>query len=271
MTSRRLVGRFAFQVTAFAAVALLASTVSPTHAQATDSRWYLGIQVPVMFIDDTESKTTGSNMVLGNAAPYSATATSEYKTGFKVAGMLGYRLGENLRVEGELFFARARVDKQSYANIVSAGNPVPVEVDLPISGSASQTGGMANIWFDIPTGSDWIPYIGGGIGVIRVDQGDLKYDANSLANRLAKLQNANAPEFPDGFVPEISSTDTSFAYQFGAGFGYRLNDSTILQFGYRLQTANDLEFSGRNAYGNAINVETELRAHLFEIGARIHF
>ena len=271
MTSRGRTERPAFRLTAIATFALLAPFASLPHAQAADSPWYVGFQVPVMFIDDTESKTTGSNMIQGNTVPYSAKATSEYKAGFKLAGMVGYRLGGNLRVEGELFFARARVDKQTYANIVSAGNPVPVKVNVPISGSASQTGAMANVWFDIPLDSDWTPYIGGGFGLIRVDQGDLKYDANTLANRLAKLQNPNAPDFPPGFVPEISSTDTAFAYHFGAGIGYRLNDRTTLQLGYRLQTANDLEFNGRNALGNTINVDTELRVHLFEIGVRMRF
>ena len=79
------------------------------------------------------------------------------------------------------------------------------------------------------------------------------------------------PDFPSGFVPEISSTDTAFAYHFGTGIGYRLNDRTTLQLGYRLQTANDLEFNGRNALGNTIDVKTELRAHLFEIGVRMRF
>ena len=269
MTSRRLIERPASRITAIAAFAVLASFASLPHAQAAGSPCYVGFQVPVMFIDDTVSKTTGSNMIQGNAVSYSAKATSEYKAGFKLAGMVGYRFGGSLRVEGELFFARAKVDKQTYANIVSAGIPVPVKVNVPISGSASQAGAMANVWLDIPTGSDWTPYFGGGVGLIRVDQGDLEYDANTLANRLAKLQ--NAPEFPTGFVPEISSTDTAFAYHFGAGVGYRLNDRTVLQFGYRLQTANDLEFDGRNALGNAINVKTELRMHLFEIGVRMRF
>ena len=271
MTGRRLVERPAFRITAIATFALLAPFASLPYAQAADSPWYLGFQVPVMFIDDTESRTTGRNMVQGHAVPYSAKATSEYKAGFKLAGMVGYRLGGNLRVEGELFYARARVDRQIYGSIVSAGNPVPVRVNVPISGSASQTGAMANIWFDIPTDTDWTPYVGGGVGLIRVDQGDLEYDANTLANRLAKLQNPNAPDFPPGFVPEISSTDTAFGYHFGVGVGYRLNDRTVLQFGYRLQAANDLEFDGRNAFGNSIDVKTELRAHLFEIGVRMRF
>lgn len=159
MASRRLVERPAFRITATATFALLAPFASPPHAQASDSPWYLGLQVPVMFIDDTESRTTGSNMIQDHALPYSAKATSEYKAGFKIAGMVGYRLGRSLRVEGELFFARARVDRQTYGSIVSAGNPVPVKVNVPISGSASQAGATANVWFDIPTDSDWPPML----------------------------------------------------------------------------------------------------------------
>ena len=271
MTGRRFVEGPAFRMTAIAAFVFLAPFASPPQAQAADSPWYVGFQVPVMFIDDTESRTTGSNMIEGHALPYSAKGTSEYEAGFKIAGMVGYRLGESLRVEGELFFGRARVDRQTYGSIVWAGNPVPVKVNVPISGSASQTGAMANVWFDIPTGSDWTPYVGGGIGFIRVDQGDLEYDANALANKLAKLQNPDARDFPPGFVPKVSSTATAFSYHFGAGVGYRLNDRTVLQFGYRLQAANDLEFDGRNAFGNSIDVKTELRAHLFEIGVRTRF
>ena len=267
MTGCRLVERLAFRITAIAAFALLAPFASLPQAQAADSPWYLGFQVPVMFIDDTESKTTGSNMNQGSPVPYSAKATSEYKAGFKLAGMVGYRLGRSLRIEGELFFARARVDKQTYGSVTVAGQAPPGlgKVDVPVSGSASQTGAMANVWFDIPTGSDWTPYVGGGLGFIRVDQGDLEYDANALAN-------AFSPQtLPPGFVPKISSTDTSIAYHFGVGVGYRLNDRHTLQFGYRLQIANDLEFNGRNALGNTIGVKTELRAHLFEIGVRMHF
>ena len=92
-----------------------------------------------------------------------------------------------------------------------------------------------------------------------------------VADYLAELQGRQAPTLPPGFVPSISSSDTQFAWHIGAGVGYRLNDRTTLQFGYRLQTARDFEFSGRNALGNSIEVKTEFRAHLFEIGVRTTF
>ena len=61
-----------------------------------------------------------------------------------------------------------------------SGVPMVGKVDVPISGTADQPGGFANVWYDISTGSNWIPFIGGGIGFVRVDQGDLDYNSNTL-------------------------------------------------------------------------------------------
>ena len=263
-----------------AALALGVALCAAPDARAAEGDWYMGLQVPIMFIDDTESDTTGTSLNAQASppafVPYSAEATSEYDAGFKLAGVVGYELGGGLRVEGELFFARAKVDKVTYKGISSGGMPVPIEVDVPISGNAKQFGGFASAWYDFHTGTDWIPYFGAGVGFIRVDQSDLEYDDNDLAEAVATAaaravnQLAPAITLPPGYVPGISRKDTTFAYHFGVGIGYRLSDKTTLQLGYRLQNASGLKFSGRNATGT-VNVDTDLRAHLFEIGFRSRF
>ncbi|MDE0408891.1 MAG: outer membrane beta-barrel protein [Alphaproteobacteria bacterium] len=265
----------ALQAAVTLAAAALAPLAGPTAAQAADSPWYLGFQVPVMLFDDPESGITGRGVTSAGPPPvvtsYSAKATSEYKAGFKIAGMVGYRLGGNLRVEGELFIARAKVDKQYYSNVTFGGQGGLGKLPISVTGSTSQAGAMANLWLDIPIGSDWTPYVGGGVGFIRVDQGDLEYDANALAQAAVdQLTGQPGTPLPPGFVPELSSTDTSFGYHFGFGVSYRLNDRATLQLGYRLQIAGNLEFKGRNAQG-AIDGKTEMRAHLFEIGVRMRF
>ncbi len=269
-----------YRTAALAAALGLGIATAAADARADDSGWYFGVQVPVMFIDDTESDTKGTSLTDVNGTPtfvpYGAKATSEYDAGFKFAGVVGYELGGGLRVEGELFFARAKVDKVTYKGVSFGGNPVPIEVDVPITGSAEQFGGFASAWYDFETGTDWVPYFGAGIGFIRVDQSDLEYDDNRLAEEtataLARAQNptADAVTLRPGYVPAISRKDTTFAYHIGVGLGYRLNEKTTLQFGYRLQTGSDLEFSGRGMFGT-VNVDTDLRAHLFEIGFRTRF
>lgn len=258
---------------ALAALALAASVpeVRAADAKWGDGRWYVGLAVPVMFIDDTESTTTGSQIV-GEppAISYSSKSTSEYKTGFKVAGTVGYEFGGGFRVEGELFFARAEVAKVTYRGANVAGNSIPLMLEIPVSGTADQLGAFANAWYDFRTGTDWIPYVGGGLGFIRVDQSNLEYDANSLSESIATALTQQPVELPPGTVPDISTTDTVLAYHVGIGTGYRLNDNVILQAGYRFQTASDLEFEGRNAAGS-VTVDSGLKIHLFEVGVRYRF
>ncbi len=265
---------------ALAAVLVLGTAFAP-EARAQQGNFYVGLNVPVMFIDDTDSTTSGTQAGLNPQqlmvpVPYRSKSKSEYDTGFKVAGVVGYELGGGLRVEGELFFARAEVAKVTYKGVNAGGMAIPITVDVPISGTADQFGGFASVWYDIDTGSDWIPYVGGGLGFIRVDQGDLDYDSNGLAEAVltaqARAVNPNAPavDLLPGTVPDISTADTVFAYHFGAGVGYRLTDNVILQAGYRFQAASDLEFEGENP-GGSVRVESSLRAHLLEVGVRYRF
>ena len=111
-------------------VAGLAASAAPdaraAQANWADGRWYVGLNVPVMFIDDTESTTTGSQVFeQPPAISYRGKSTSEYKTGFKIAGTVGYEFGGGFRVEGELFFARAEVDKVTYSGVTADGAPDP--------------------------------------------------------------------------------------------------------------------------------------------------
>ena len=276
-----------------AALALGAAVSAAPDARAAEGGWYIGLNVPVMFVDDTETKDTGTQASTpgGSQNSYSAGANTEHKTGFKLAGLLGYELGGGLRFEGELFFARSKVEKLTYSGVTARGQPLPGvdKIDVPTSGGADQLGATLNVWFDFETGTDWVPFIGGGAGFVRVDQGGLKYNANAVAETIAAagaaagaLQaNPNATEAEiNGAVqqalaglppaPELSETDTALAYHFGVGVGYRLNDNTTLQLGYRVQAGGNLEFSGSNANGR-IKSRTDLRVQFLELGFRTRF
>ncbi len=267
-------------------------------AHASDSRWYVGLNVPVMFIDDSESVERGEAQMI----PYRANAVNSYKTGFRVSGMLGYEFGTGFRVDGEVFFARAAIGDLTYkgrtTTVPQLGTiDIPGDHSIPVSGSANQLGGMVNVWYDFNAGSRWRPYIGGGLGLVQVDWGDVEYNRNEVAqgaaNELAVLrasQQAGIPPgaslppgfreqvlsdprvtLPPGTVPELSGTDTVFAYQVGAGMGYEVTDAITVQLGYRLLKANQLEFTGRSAMGAMATATTEMQVHLFEIGVRYRF
>lgn len=278
MGSRVIVG-------AVAAACLALGCISA--AQAQDDGWYIGGNMPLMFIDDSDS--TATTTFGQGAVEIRSTVRSEHDTGFKFGGVLGRHFGSGLRVEGEIYMARADVSKLTHTSISLSGLPpgvplpLPEQVPIPVSGTADQLGAMANLWYDLDIADSWTPYIGGGIGFVRIDQGGLSYDTNAVKNEIGMAVGAAAARNPQlgqalaGFqslaaadVPRLSSTDTAFAYQIGAGVGVALSDSTTLQIGYRLQAINGLSFRATNAMVSTMS-ETDLRIHFLEIGIRYQF
>ena len=119
-----------------------------------------------MFIDDTGSNTSGTIAT----TPYAANAETAHKTGFKIAGAAGYGFYKGLGVEGELFFARAKLDKLTFSETIAACTSLGIgETEVPISGTAKQLGLSANVWKDVETESEMLPFFGDGIGFMRAD------------------------------------------------------------------------------------------------------
>ena len=266
-----------------AAVAACVALGGAASAEAQDGDWYMGLTMPLMFIDDTDSSSTGSLSQPQGMVEYTANVKTEHDTGFKFGGMIGRYLGSGLRVEGEIFMARADVSRLTNSSITVPAHSftLPNELPVPVSGSAEQLGAMVNLWYDFDAGDTWTPYIGGGLGFVRVDQGGLRYDtgavaeavANALAQARAAQQGIPPEPLPPGSIPDappLSTTDTAFAYQIGGGIGYALSASTTLQVGYRLQMVNGLSYGGSND-ALTISSNTDLRIHFLEIGIRYRF
>ena len=216
-----------------AAAAACVALGGAASAQAQDGDWYIGGSMPLMFIDDSDTISTGSttSQQQGRSqpvtTPHRATVRAEHDTGFKLGGVVGYHLGSGLRLEGEIFMARAEISKLTNTNISVEGQSIPLEVPVDVSGSAQQLGAMVNLWYDFEMGSNWTPYVGGGVGLIRIDQGGISYDNNRLAQEIANFNGRAAghpsraglpPQLiPMGSRPRSSATDTAFAYQIRRG------------------------------------------------------
>lgn len=91
---------------------------------------------------------------------------------------------------------------------------------------------MANAYYDIDTGSDITPYIMAGAGMAHVD---MSWD----------------------------ETDDVFAWQVGAGLGFKVADCTTLDLGYRYLKPNKFETDSRN--------DAKLAVHNIMLGLRYQF
>ncbi len=268
---RNVFGRaFAFLALSITLGSLL--PVSQARAQSGEGGWYLGANIPLMFIDDTESVTGGENFApirLG----YEATTLNEYDTGYKIGGSFGYAFESGLRIEVEGFHASAEVSKLFYNDVAvpTLNFQLTGSTELAVSGSASQTAAMLNVWYDFDTAGQWTPYIGAGYGQLEVDFGDVEYDTNGLAqvvaNAISTANNLPIITLPPGFVPKLSPKDTTTAWHIGGGVGWELSDSTLIQLGYRYQASGDIEFSGLNENAS-VNAFTEQKTHFIELGIR---
>ncbi len=254
-----------------ALAALLAA--SQTQAQTGEGGgWYVGANIPLMFIDATESFTSGENFAPISLV-YEANTLNEYDTGYKFGGNFGYAFESGLRIEFEAYFASAEVSRLIYSNVAvpSLGFTLTDDTDIPVSGSADQSAAVVNVWYDFDTAGQWTPYVGGGFGEVRIDFGGVDYDPNGLAQVVTDTITSatGLPPFtlPPGFVPELSPKDTTTAWHVGAGVSWELSDSTLIQLGYRYQASGDIEFFGANENGTAHAI-TEQKTHFLELGIR---
>ncbi len=222
--SNRLVG-------VLAALALVLVSFG-TSAVAADGP-YVGVGGSLSILNDSDV-TAGANDEKGYL-PLNIDATTN--NGFAVRGMAGYAFSSGLRVEAEIDYRRHGVDAMDVKSAgglaelaaprVAAGvnqqagqtiYPNPAETvyadllsphkDLAnaavtgkqdIDGNFSMLAFMANVDYDFDTGSRWVPYIGGGLGVASIS-----IDVESVATGRSLSDDS----------------DTVFAYQAGAGLGY---------------------------------------------------
>ncbi|HIJ38656.1 MAG TPA: OmpA family protein [Rhodospirillaceae bacterium] len=120
------------------------------------------------------------------------------KAGYAILGQLGYGFGQT-RLEGEIGWRANDINK---VTAVTTGSG---------SGSLDAVSIMANLYYDFPTGSALVPYLGVGIGGVDVNGNSIRLGSTTFTN-------------DDQMV---------FGYQGIAGVSYALNDCLSLKADYR--------------------------------------
>lgn len=145
--------------------------------------------------------------------------TLETKTGYILGGTIGMRVWDPLRAEVEVSYARWGAD--SYSGKADNGGS---RFNDGASGHVSATYLLANVWYDIDTGTSFTPYVGGGAGVAWVD---------------ASTKFSNDYGYTDGGL--------GFAFQGGAGVTFDLTENIALDVGYRFKGIPNVNFAGRGS------------------------
>ena len=217
---------------------LIAGVLAMSFGASVQAQMYISVNVGGSFLTDADTTDTSP---VGSA---SGEVTTD--AGFALTGAVGYAMLNGLRIEGEISYRENDLDTFDVDTITSggatfSGAPVP----LPLKGEATALGFMANAFYDFDTGSNWVPHIGGGLGVAI-----LTLNIESIG----------------GFSSSFDETDTVFAYQIGAGLGYRVNSYSRFDVSYRLMGTSDPKFSD-----GFDTVETEYLNHSIMAGYTYSF
>lgn len=164
----------------------------------------------------------------------------EFDPGLNIGGTGGYDFG-HLRLEGELSYKHAEIDRITAKNGVSFVNP---------DGNIGVFATMVNAFFDLHNPGPVTPYVGGGIGF-----------ANLHLSETSAIDVSAGPVF---LYPE--DDDTVFAYQAGAGVGIALNRRLVLDVGYRYFGTSRARLS--DGFDTA---ELRYESHNGVVGLRVKF
>jgi OOP family OmpA-OmpF porin len=206
----------------------LASTALATPALARNDQWYVGVDGGAMIVEDLQ-------LDIGTSAN-AATLEPDNK-GYDFGGVVGYDFG-GFRLESEVSYREADLER---TNVSAAGIPVSAGVSPPLrtgsftsAGDANVLSFMVNGLLDFGDDDGLQGFVGGGVGVARVDVHNI----------------ISAPAW-------LADTDTGFAWQALAGVRAPLSDSWDVGLKYRFFNADKVDLvdvRGRD-------VQTRFRSH----------
>jgi len=133
---------------------------------------------------------------------------ARYDSGSAVGGSLGYKSPSSWRLELEATYRRNAFDKIDWSHFSKIGS-------FETTGDVASLAFMANVFWDIDTGTKWTPSLGAGLGVVQVTFDD--------------VSDADGPLFDE--------TETGVGFQMGIGVGYALTEALTLSLDYRFFVA----------------------------------
>lgn len=205
----------------------------PTAALAADG-FYVGAGAGVNLLRDADSTFTGDT---------TADETLDFETGFAGALSAGYKFGFGLRPELELSYRRNRLDAFDESGLDAN------------DGAVRSLALLANVVYDINTGTAFTPYIGAGIGFARLWADDIRDGAD---------------------IVRVDDSDNVLAYQGIVGVSYAATENLNLTLDYRYFATKDPKFSASTGAGAAAGtgfdrLDTEYRNHTILAGLRYSF
>jgi OmpA-OmpF porin, OOP family len=232
-----------------AIVVALSSTVLATPALARNGAWYVGGDFGAIIVEDI-----GYDFGIGPVVPGgggSSQIVTNHDYGYDAALFVGYDLGA-FRIEAEVAYKRARVDDIETTIALPGMAAVPGGVITPDilpagGGRSSALSFMINGMLDFGDDDGVSGFVGGGVGVARVDYNNVRAFSNQAA--------------------AIDDSDTRFAWQVVAGLRQAISDNVDITVRYRFFNADNI----RTVDFRGLESESRFRSHSLLGGITFNF
>lgn len=194
----------------------LALVTLPHYALAdghSNSDWYAAGNLGLSILDESDFSDEVSGVGSGQG-------DIDFDNGIAVTAAVGKSFG-NLRAEAEFSYRAHDLDTLTLSTATIGGQTFLGNASATLGGDITSIGLMGNAYYDFDLGNEWTPFLIGGVGIVRHT-----LDVSDVA----------------GTATDYDESDTVFAYQFGAGVGYQINDLTDLTAQYRFVGSADPTF-----------------------------
>ena len=198
---------------------MLLLSAGVVHAQEFYASGYGGLNLAL--ISDVDDSRQGIDEI-------------SYDPGFVLGGTFGYKFKFQMRLEGDLSYRRNEVDEFEILGRSQSGD-----------GNVTTTAFLVNAFYDFDNSSRWTPYLGGGVGLARVEWDDVE------ASGGARLDD-------DAYLG---------AAQLGGGVAFRVTDNVDLTADYRAFATGVAEIDDQT--GDEVEIDYVSSSFLF--GVRIRF
>ena len=231
-----------------AIVVALSSTVLATPALARNSAWYVGGDFGGMIVEDVNFDFGITPGIPSNS---SSQLAINHNYGFDGALFVGYDLGA-FRIEAEVSYKRARADDLEYSvRLPGFGAPVGGAITPSIGpaggGRTSALSFMVNGLLDFGDDDGVSGFVGGGVGMARVDYNNVRRFGNQGAI--------------------VDDSDTRFAWQVVAGVRQAISDNVDITVRYRFFNADNI----RTVDFRGFESESRFRSHSLLGGITFNF
>jgi opacity protein-like surface antigen len=211
-------------------------------AAARNGAWYVGGDFGGMLVDDI-------NLDFGAGAPPLVPANSQIQLnhdyGYDGALFVGYDLGQ-FRIESEVAYKRATVDDIDSSIAIPPVFPTAFTGVPAGGGSTSALSFMVNGMLDFGDDDGISGFVGGGIGVARVDYNNIRTFSNHDV---------------------IDDSDTRFAWQVVAGVRQAITDNIDITLRYRFFNADNI----RTVDFRGFDSDSRFRSHSLLGGITFNF